>query len=516
MISDAHKTIGHIRARQRFVFILIGSASIAVCCTALATHSAVSAIFCGLVCGLICALLDRWYLRRHAELVESAWLGVCNGTGSGTYTIDYRSRRLVTSHAFNLMLGFRDEDAPKTLDQWLALIDPAYRGGLQAALDDYRAGRSPSIVCEFRMRRGDGRQQWIKCHAKVPEGNPKGLPRLLIGFASDIDAHRRANEFADMTRFMESTLSSIPSHIGVIDQQGAIILANDSWKSFAGGVCTLGVRPAVGTNYLDHLRSITGPDAAAAAQICETAVDLLHREFIPTPIEYQVAIGLNSLTFILTLRRFDLPTGICITLMHRDVTDARNTERALRDSEERWKFAIEGSGDAVFDWDLTANVVHRSTQFFKMLGLPAKQESTEFHDVWSFVHPDDLAKVQAKYVGLISAHQDLCAFEQRLQHKDGTWHWIMARCTVMRRDADGRATRILGVHTDITALKAVESQLRSQQTENRMLALVAEHTTNSVIITNGAGLIEWVNRGFESMTGYSRAEVTGRKPGAFL
>lgn len=49
-----------------------------------------------------------------------------------------------------------------------------------------------------------------------------------------------------------------------------------------------------------------------------------------------------------------------------------------------------------------------------------------------------------------------------------------------------------------------------------ILALVAQHTTNSVIITDGAGLIEWVNAGFTRITGYELYEVRGRKPGSFL
>jgi PAS domain S-box-containing protein len=160
--------------------------------------------------------------------------------------------------------------------------------------------------------------------------------------------------------------------------------------------------------------------------------------------------------------------------------------------------------------------MHRSAHFFKMLGRSSDAGYDTFASMQDLVHPDDAALVKEKYAGLISGNQDLCAFEHRLSHRDGSWRWIMVRCTVTRRDARRSALRILGVHTDITALKQAESQLRAQQAENKMLALVAEHTTNSVLITDAAGLIEWANRGFEAMTGYSLQEVRGLKPGSFL
>ena len=414
------------------------------------------------------------------------------------------------------MLGYSNEDAPKTREQLIKLIHPADLVRARDALEAYLAGRTDRIFHESRIRRGDGRTQWIKCRSKVIEWNREGLPHLIIGFAVDIDGRRRAEALADMTQFMQSTLSSIPSHIGVIDEAGEIILANDGWKGFAGRAGTLGGRPPPGANYLEYLRSVSGPDAALASTVCKRVAALFGAGGSEDEFEYQISKGENPQAFVLKLRRFDLPSGPCVTFIHRDITDTRNTERALRENEERWKFAIDGSGDAIFDWDLTKNSFHRSAQFFRMLGLSANEGPERFADMRSLVHSDDLALVNAKYAGLVSAQQDLCAFEHRLQHKDGTWRWIMARCTVMRRDGGGRATRILGVHTDITALKQVEAQLRAQQAENRMLALVAEHTTNSVIITDGAGLIEWVNRGFEAVSGYSLSEVIGRKPGAFL
>lgn len=66
------------------------------------------------------------------------------------------------------------------------------------------------------------------------------------------------------------------------------------------------------------------------------------------------------------------------------------------------------------------------------------------------------------------------------------------------------------------ALLATERRLREQEAEARKLAFVAARTTNGVVITDGAGQIEWVNQAFTRLTGYAVEEVRGRRPGSFL
>ena len=63
--------------------------------------------------------------------------------------------------------------------------------------------------------------------------------------------------------------------------------------------------------------------------------------------------------------------------------------------------------------------------------------------------------------------------------------------------------------TDITRQKEYKLELEK-------LSLIVQKTVNAVIITDKNGNIEWVNHGFENMTGYHLSEVKGRTPGSFL
>jgi PAS domain S-box-containing protein len=140
----------------------------------------------------------------------------------------------------------------------------------------------------------------------------------------------------------------------------------------------------------------------------------------------------------------------------RNITKLRQAEVALRESEFRWKFAIEGSGDGLWDWDLQTNTVFFSKRWKEMLGY-AEDEIGSGLDEWeSRVHPEDLSRALAD----VRAHHDGTTphyvNEHRMRCKDGTWKWILDRGLVVSRDAAGKPLRMIGTHSDITARRQAE------------------------------------------------------------
>jgi len=96
--------------------------------------------------------------------------------------------------------------------------------------------------------------------------------------------------------------------------------------------------------------------------------------------------------------------------------------------------------------------------------------------------------------------------EVKIERKDGNTLW--GRLSLSKVDLNNR-TLYTAFIKDVTE----EVEQREMQ---RMLSLVANETDNAVIITDGKGLIEYVNNGFYRLTGWSLDEVRGKKPGSFL
>ena len=136
--------------------------------------------------------------------------------------------------------------------------------------------------------------------------------------------------------------------------------------------------------------------------------------------------------------------------MHIDITQRKVAEEALRASEERWKFALEGAGDGVWDRSVQTGEVLYSRRYKEMLGY-ADEEIDNQREEWERrVHPEDRQRVMADLQEYLEGKSRVYASEFRMLCKDGSWKWILSRGMVVSRSADGKPLRMIGTHTDIS------------------------------------------------------------------
>jgi diguanylate cyclase (GGDEF)-like protein/PAS domain S-box-containing protein len=134
-----------------------------------------------------------------------------------------------------------------------------------------------------------------------------------------------------------------------------------------------------------------------------------------------------------------------------DVTEKKRVEEALRISNERWKLAIEGSQDGVWDWYMQTDEVVYSRRWKEIVGY-ADNEIVERFDEWEKrIHPDDRQTVLAALQEGIKGQP--YHSEHRLRCKDGSWKWVLARGLVVTRDEAGKPTRMTGTLSDISQKK---------------------------------------------------------------
>ena len=142
-------------------------------------------------------------------------------------------------------------------------------------------------------------------------------------------------------------------------------------------------------------------------------------------------------------------------------------KEAAEGSEFRWKFAIEGSGDGLWDWNVPQSTVFFSARWKEMLGF-TEDEIGGGLDEWSKrVHPDDLAQVMADVQAHLDGTTPLYVNEHRVSCKDGSWKWILDRGLVVNRDSAGKPLRVIGTHTDISERRQAEEALRQRTLDLR-------------------------------------------------
>ncbi|MGZ5008497.1 MAG: PAS domain-containing sensor histidine kinase, partial [Methylobacter sp.] len=149
--------------------------------------------------------------------------------------------------------------------------------------------------------------------------------------------------------------------------------------------------------------------------------------------------------------------------LRTEIQKRKTMEDALRESEYRWKFAIEGSGDGVWDWDIQSNKTMYSSRWKEMLGYAENDVLPDFHEWMSRIHPDDLRYVTEAAQAYLDGKAPAYVIEYRLCCKDGSYKWILSRGMVVNRNEDGEPLRMIGTHKDISARKQTEEMLRQNQ-----------------------------------------------------
>ena len=139
-----------------------------------------------------------------------------------------------------------------------------------------------------------------------------------------------------------------------------------------------------------------------------------------------------------------------------DIHEHKQLAQELEYSEFRWKFAIEGSGDGLWDWDIETSEVFFSKKWKSMLGF-AENEIEDILEEWEKrVHPDDVSQVMSEIKDYLEGRSENYANEHRVLCKDGSYKWILDRGIIVNRGENGKPLRLIGTHTDITERKNTE------------------------------------------------------------
>jgi len=251
-----------------------------------------------------------------------------------------------------------------------------------------------------------------------------------------------------------SLLEAAPDAMVVTDLEGRIVWLNSQTERLFGYARAELIGRPVETLVPERFREAhefvrTGYAGQPHYRDVGTALELYGRR--KDGSEFPAEIGLSPQ---------DSEDGMRVISTVRDISERKRAVQALRDSEQRWQFALEGARDGVWDWNLITNEVFFSRQWKQMLGYE-EHEIADLLEEWDKrVHPEDKARAYADIDKHLKGETPYYQNEHRLLCKDGTYKWILDRGMVVGRDAGGKPTRLIGTHTDITGRKQDEATIR--------------------------------------------------------
>jgi PAS domain S-box-containing protein len=156
-----------------------------------------------------------------------------------------------------------------------------------------------------------------------------------------------------------------------------------------------------------------------------------------------------------------------------DLTERRQAEQALHESEERFRSFVEKANDIVYTVSPDGVFTYVSPNWKEILGHEVSEVEGKPFEL--FVHPDDFAVCRAILQKAFVSGEKQSGFEYRVKHRDGGWQWHTSNASVIR-DTAGGITAFLGIARNITERKRAEEEIRklNQELEQRVVDRTAQ------------------------------------------
>jgi len=322
-------------------------------------------------------------------------------------------------------------------------------------------GQQCNVLVE--NQRKDGSFFTNKLHI-APVHDPDGQLIQYVGVLHDVTAEAKA---ADKLRVSEEMYRAVASTIS----EGLLVVMPDRMIAAANPAgCQI-----LGADYAELL----GGEGPWPFALC----DVDGRPLAPDddPIGQVLADGRPIQGRLYALRRRDgsrrwldlschplrVPTGnngLPVLAAFRDVTAQHFAEQQLALSEQRWKFALEGGSQGVWDWNAGDETLYLSESAKALFGFEGDDHPDQRMSAWmTRLHPDDEPLARAALRAHLRGETALYAIECRTRHNRGHYIITLQRGKVVRRDENGQAVRVVGTVMDVTAQRAAEVALRDKQ-----------------------------------------------------
>lgn len=290
--------------------------------------------------------------------------------------------------------------------------------------------------------------------------------------------------------FVNAIVDNMPDQVFVRDAAGFYIFAN---KALCQALL-LPLSDIVGK----HLTKIY-PEEFALGEIKSDQEILKHAK---TETRTQKSGRTNAWyrTTKLPIQRSDGSTTDILGIA-TDVTETELKSQALSESEQKWKFALEGAGDGVWEWDILSGETLYTKRWKEILGY-TENEISDRAEAWeSLIHPDDLKKALADIAAHLAGQTAVYVNEQRMKCKNGEFKWVLERGIIVSRDKEGNPLRMVGTQIDIQERKTAEQKLA------QFRALINEsHDAIYLIDPDTGRYLDCNLAGFSSL-GYTQSEL---------
>ncbi len=412
-------------------------------------------------------------------------------------SVDEASTTTYISPQVEPMLGFTPADYHADPDIWRKRLHPDDRQRVLAEMAASQGSRE-RFLSEYRMIARDGRVVWFRDEALYLR-DERGQPVLLQGVMLDITDRKQAEEALRQSRErLQYIIDNTWDILFQIDLEGNYTFSNKAAERITGYSLEELLRM--------NMRELIAPESRQA--VFQRLQRRIVGETLEQPYEFEIVPrdGRRKTVSMASTGVYQHGRLVGVQGIARDVTERRQAEVALRQSQERYRNLVD---------DLPVGI-YRNTPGARGRFLMANRAMARLHGYGSveellkvdvadlYANPAERKAFSDKLIAL----GEVAETEVELKRKDGRIIWGAVSARVVRDEA-GNIVCFDGVLEDITERKLAEEALRESE---RRMRLILEHSTDGINIAEkdlktGKRRLVMCNDRYMQMSGRSREEL---------
>ena len=383
--------------------------------------------------------------NNSSSTEESRLLRVEEFAHIGHWQFSLDDRILVSSDEMNRIYGYDPETHQMTLDEGIKACHPDDLEKVQSAFEK-AIETGEGFDYEHRIVRLDGAIRTISAKTEC-RLDDTGEVTSLLGIIQDITDRKLADDArVESDQIFRAISESAPVAVAISDlSDGTYLYCNDKVSEL------LGLPPGTVVGRKASEFFIEPDEREEFVQQIREDGELQASEIQLRRADGTTVWGIGSAQLINFGGR---PANLSAVV---DITDRKKAEDALRESDERYALAMEGTNEALWDWEIATDTLHMSPRYQELIGL--KNCSSIKSESWmQYIHPDDRELFRDSIKAHLREETAFFSCEFRLQVAGLPDRWVRDRGMSLR-DVHGCAYRMAGSMGDITDRKLVETAL---------------------------------------------------------
>ncbi|MEB3101742.1 PAS domain S-box protein [Ferviditalea candida] len=410
---------------------------------------------------------------------------ILESLADGYYEIDMNGRFTFLNHSLCAILGYSKDELIGM--KFINLMDQRMANKIDSTLNRVYHSNEPVKSVEWEYVRKDGSKRFAEGSISVVKNN-EGHSIGFRGIIRDVTERKRAGkELLDTKVKLESFINNSSDAIVIVDLEGNTVQVNPAFEKMFGW----NEQEVIG-----RLVPIVPDD------LIEEATEIFTKVFSGAGITEHDTIrkrkdgSLIHVSVMVSLIKDGQGNVIATAGILRDITERKTMEKAIRESEEKYRLIAENTSDLIAIVGVDRKLKYASPSHQMILGF--SPESLPLN----LLYPEDIQVVHKVFSEIIQTRKP-CQFEFRYQHKDGHWVDLETFGTPVIGE-NGDVESIVLVSRDVTKRREAQQQLRESEERYRSLF---EHNPDMVFSLDPNGNFISVNTSGFRISGYPVEEL---------